>query len=72
MSPPGTPARALAECEAKRQIVDAFGAYADDEPSDYDEYDYPLDQLVGEARRIVRVTAQLYADREGYREEWRP
>lgn len=63
-------ARLLAECDAKRRIVeqmvpmvaqlerwveDEWGPMGDDNPG-----------------RLLRVLALPFADREGYREEWRP
>lgn len=49
------PARVLAECEAKRRILELHRDLVD------------LDD-----RATLRYLALPYADREGYREEWRP
>ena len=70
------PARVLVECAAKRQIVEMA-----------DEADYDRDQLAQEhcvtraeeealcaaspGELIRRALASVYADREGWREEWR-
>ena len=60
-------ARAQAECEAKRRIVEACEYAASPEfESDYDlapRYDLADDTL--------RALAAIYADRDGFREEWR-
>ncbi len=51
------PARVLAECEAKRQIVeDATGQHT----SSVEGY------------AIMRILATVYADHPDYREEWKP
>jgi hypothetical protein len=77
------PARVLAECEAKRRIVEAF----EDERQRKDIYnrDYPLGLLTTEgdlrARQssnarwagldiAVRALAAVYASHEDYRAEW--
>jgi hypothetical protein len=69
------PARVLAECEARRRIVE----FADEATSldmqvdgefrigSRDESDEPY---IGDS--IMRALALPYADSEGYREEWRP
>jgi hypothetical protein len=57
------PARILAEVEAKRRIL-AMG-------DDFEIYSEPYtSQTTWE--RIVALMAGAYADRSGYREEWRP
>lgn len=58
------PARVLREVEAKRLIL-AWCVRMDPEPN-------VGGVLAGEARRITRWLALPYADRDGYREEWRP
>lgn len=59
------PARVLAECEAKRQIV---AAHADDHKFCGDEVilepGAPCDTLL--------TLAAVYADHPDYRDEWRP
>jgi hypothetical protein len=64
------PARALAECEAKRSIIWArHGALAIAEVSPLD----PRAQGVMAAFDLaLRRMALVYANRSGYREEWRP
>jgi hypothetical protein len=52
------PARVLAECEAKRRIVDSEG-------SPYVEGHVP-------ATRTLRFLALPYADHPDYRQEWKP
>lgn len=62
-------ARASAECEAKRRIIEDYEAYAND------YRDAP--SAFAEGRRhaallaVCRV-AEIYADHPDYREEWRP
>ena len=54
-----TPDRVLAECEAKRRIVEAFGDY---DPEDHWDFQtFPL-----------RALAAVYADHPDYDETWRP
>jgi hypothetical protein len=58
------PARVLAECEAKRRIVELVGR-----PSSDDEW------FMGRADALDEVLSYLalpYADHPDYREEWRP
>ncbi|MDX3068734.1 DUF6221 family protein [Streptomyces sp. ND04-05B] len=52
--------RVLREIEAKRRIIGAFENYDREAP----ELDVP--------ESVVRLLALPYADRPGYREEWRP
>jgi hypothetical protein len=52
------PARVLAECEAKRRIVEVAL------PGERDD--------AGERFRILRILATVYADHPDYRDEWRP
>lgn len=54
----GVADRVLAECEAKRRIVEHC------EPD-------PLTKSPGD-EYVLRLLALPYADRPGYREEWRP
>jgi Family of unknown function (DUF6221) len=56
-----SPARVLAECEAKRKIVLRATYYASVAPVDPDEWHFTLRDL-----------AAIYADHPDYREEWRP
>lgn len=53
------PARVLAECEAKRQIVE-MADFAD-EPGAWPVY-----------VKVLELLASVYADHPDYREEWRP
>ncbi|MFI2663254.1 DUF6221 family protein [Micromonospora carbonacea] len=63
-----SPARALAEVEAKRRIIDLHPAAglrsAPESCGSCVSYPGPCDTL--------RLLALPYADRPGYREEWRP
>ncbi|WP_171110615.1 MULTISPECIES: DUF6221 family protein [unclassified Streptomyces] len=68
------PARVLREIEAKRQILrgleSAEVALRNTEPGRE-----PHELMTGATnsqRAIVRTLAAVYADRPGYREEWRP
>jgi hypothetical protein len=58
------PARVLAEVDAKRQLLDWLDR-ADDKATDCDYFNVNPDEA-------VRLLALPYADRPGYREEWRP
>ena len=60
--------KVLAECEAKRRIVEIHG------PSDRREYDYALCKRCtdGHPCDTLRLLALPYADHPDYREEWRP
>jgi hypothetical protein len=63
------PARVLAECEAKRRIVDVASQYV--EPDDTFDAGFK-----GGASHVgfntLRALASVYADHPDYREEWRP
>jgi hypothetical protein len=54
------PARVLREVDAKRRILDAYENYDREAP----ELDVP--------DSVVRLLALPYADRPGYRDDWRP
>jgi len=64
------PGRVLAEVDAKRQVMDLHPTVPEDWATD----------IAGDCRtcsepapcKTVRVLALPYADRPGYREEWRP
>ena len=66
------PARVLAECEAKRRIVEMHGGFHECEDGNQhgpggegsDEFTQPCPTL--------RLLALPYADHPDYREEWRP
>jgi hypothetical protein len=67
----GVPARVLREIEAKRALVDE---YTQAEES-LDRWTCPDMSDVGRAEGLGAAIALLavpYADRSGYREEWRP
>lgn len=69
------PARALAEVDAKRQIIrlHSFGTGHEcstlDDNGDIDHCTWVMDS---EACTTLRLLALPYADHPGYREEWRP
>jgi hypothetical protein len=52
------PARVLAECKAKRAIVEGMAPFG------------PIDDIA--APEILGILAEPYADHPDYREEWRP
>jgi hypothetical protein len=60
------PARVLRELDAKRKIIAEHDVYSRPlgERMDCQSYDFPCTTL--------RLLALPYADRPGYREEWRP
>jgi hypothetical protein len=62
------PARVLREIDAKRQLLAAYVQVAANDVNDV-EYAHGYANALGEA---VRLLALPYADRPGYREEWRP
>jgi hypothetical protein len=53
------PARVLAECNAKRRIVERYAFLLEHGDS-------------GDARWVLPLLAEPYADRPGYQENWRP
>ncbi len=61
------PARVLAECEAKRRIVDLAEAVQDDM-----ERLAPGFASVVVLDKFARILALPYADHPDYREEWKP
>lgn len=78
------PARVLAECEAKRQIVDAYvdersrrDVYQSDESRAVEDEDQALRRRTSAARcrgleMAVELLSRPYADHADYRDEWRP
>lgn len=58
------PERVLAECDAKQRIIEAASAYSP-ELEHGDNGEWAFDQT-------LRLLALPYADRPGYRDEWRP
>lgn len=60
------PARVLGEVDAKRRIIDLFESHADAQfPDSYGGYASAMEDA-------VQIIALPYADRAGYRDEWRP
>lgn len=57
--------RLLAECEAKRRIVEPWRV-------DGDEVDWRFGVHAEAHDRILKILAEQYADHPDYREEWRP
>jgi len=63
------PARVLAECEAKRRIVERYRRHE----RDVTPHGVALDDSARFALEdTVRDLAQTYADHPAYRQEWRP
>lgn len=60
------PARVLAECEAKRRIVEHCTWHSTVDGIDYRDFYGP------EYETTVRLLALPYADHPDYRDEWRP
>ena len=61
------PERILAECEAKRRIIEEHASTTRSDPCDAHNANYetiPCDNLL--------YLAAVYADHPDYREEWRP
>ncbi len=63
------PARVLAECEAKRRIVEYASAHEADEPLMTRGRAHPG---LTPFRYTLRLLALPYADHADYRQEWRP
>lgn len=61
----GWPERVLAECEAKRRIVEAHRAWDENEWQSPPYFSAPMDE-------VLALLALPYADHPDYREEWRP
>lgn len=61
----GVPARVLAECAAKRAVIEAWFEAADARLPEHDSH------YAGGLTRALVLLAQPYAGREGWREEWR-
>ena len=66
--------RQLAECEAKRRIVEEHGPFwEDDSPSLCRVcHDYAAHDAAASPCRTLRLLATVYADHPDYRQEWRP
>jgi uncharacterized protein DUF6221 len=63
------PARVLAECEAKRRIVEGCIGIIEDRDGYFAMLDVPEVPAIAESH--LRLLALPYADRPDYREEWR-
>ena len=61
------PDRVLAECEAKRRIVEDCGEILTKDVEFNEKFGRAAD-----ARGVLRTIAVVYADHPDYREEWRP
>jgi len=61
------PARVLRETDAKRRVIEQYESIGDPPPGDFGP-----DLSRAELGRVLRLLALPYADRPGYREEWRP
>lgn len=61
------PARVLAECEAKRRILDDWEALT--EENDGSERDRAM---IDNLNDVMEYLAAVYADHPDYRDEWRP
>ena len=72
---PGAPSpqQVLAHIAADRQILDAYYEAVGWSEGDLDDLDgWAADTVVRHLARVVKMVASAYADRPGYREEWRP
>lgn len=65
------PARVLREIDAKRQAL-AHYLRVRERAVRHETYDEPYDLAEGAVFVQIKYTALPYADRPGYREEWRP
>lgn len=59
------PARVLAECEAKRRIVEAHSAWDENEWQSPAYFSAPMDE-------VLALLALPYVGHPDFREEWRP
>lgn len=69
------PARVLAECAAKRQIMEELGLISGETKPGADvRRGNPLaaNRVARGANRALRALASVYADHPDYRDEWRP
>jgi hypothetical protein len=71
---PFTPTRVLAECEAKRRIVEQCKEWLSYGPVKSWETDRGEDAALSEdaAPTVLRLLALPYTNHPDYREEWRP
>jgi hypothetical protein len=69
------PARVLREVDAKRRTLALHSAATGHSCSTTDEtgYNFNYDEVSpGDACTTLRLLASVYADRDGYRDDWRP
>lgn len=69
------PARALAEVEAKRRLLDLYERIRAENPANRRSFDWehaPWRDRVAVAAHAVRLIAAVYSDHPNYDEEWRP
>ena len=66
------PARVLAECEAKRRIVERHRGFGFDEEWAPEGYCGECEGTLSSPCATLRLLALPYADHPDYREEWRP
>ncbi|MGW0495058.1 DUF6221 family protein [Streptomyces sp. NPDC003007] len=67
------PARVLREIDAKRRIVaEIVPAMNEMDEQIHGEWGSSYDPIDYESETLLRLLALPYADRPGYREEWRP
>lgn len=64
------PARVLAEVEAKREILDEYLLWAEDDSRDYDQSRTAVERSAA-LEVVVKVLALPYAGHADYRPEWR-
>jgi hypothetical protein len=75
--PAGTPAHVLAECEAKRRIVEFAAGASNDRASVISEFAVGRQQEAAmwaddPGEKILRALAAVYSDHPDYDESWRP
>lgn len=63
------PARVLAECEAKRRLVEAFAVDANTEDPSTGDMRSP-ESLEAAAHVVLRTLATIYASHRDFRSEW--
>ena len=64
-------ARVLVEVDAKRRIIDEYELWAEEQSEDYEHAQTEHDSAQA-LLAAIKLLALPYADRPGYREEWRP
>jgi hypothetical protein len=60
----------LAEVEAQRRILDEYEDYASGDADDHEHAQFAADAALV-LRNVIKLLAQPYAGRPGFREEWR-